>query len=153
MARLPADNITVLPPPLTIDPSTPLSEQVNVIDTLCQMPNRANPLGFQYQVTHFSAALCQWLIDNRNAGNRPRRSGDVSKYVGKMKAKAWAGTGDTVKFDRHGILRDGQHRMEAGALSGTGITTLAAFGIDDAAVSVLDTGRKRSGGDALHIHI
>lgn len=73
----------------------------------------------------------------------------VDRYAGDMLGEQWPFTGDPVRFNTHGELIDGQHRLKAIVLSGTTQPCIVIRGLDPETFVVFDTGRARSLGDAL----
>ena len=92
----------------------------------------------------------RWL--ERNESNRNARARVVNAYARDMREGRWLATGETIKFDRHGNLIDGQHRLLAIVESGQAQQILVVSGIDPAVRGVIDTGAVRTGGDALRMH-
>lgn len=131
--------------PRFIDPNTPLEKQVAVLDAL-----RKNPPENPRRVM-VSPALAQHILNTLNPHNRPTRSSHIVQYAEDMTDGRWKLTGDTIKFGRSGILRDGQHRLAGCIRSGVMFETYIVFGIDDESFSVMDTGRKRKGDDVFSI--
>ncbi len=91
-----------------------------------------------------------WLV--RAGANRALTTRTVNLYAAAMAAGEWQVTGETIKFDTHGTLVDGQHRLAAIVQSDVTIQSLVAFDVDVAAFDVMDSGRQRSGADVLEIH-
>jgi len=91
----------------------------------------------------------RWL--QNNDANRGLRARAVNAYARDMEHGKWMLTGESVKFDRHGNLLDGQHRLSAIVQSGQPPRLLIVSGIDPAVRTVIDTGAVRTGGDALRI--
>lgn len=59
--------------------------------------------------------------------------------------------GETVKFDREGLLVDGQHRLFGIQLANRPVVTWVAFNLSPAAVETLDRGTKRSAANVLEL--
>lgn len=91
----------------------------------------------------------QWL--NRNTHNRPIRQSRVDEYARDMAAGRWQMTGEAIKFDTDGALLDGQHRLWGIVEAGEPIRMMIVTGLAPESQSVMDTGAKRSAGDALHL--
>lgn len=91
----------------------------------------------------------RWL--ERNSSNRPIRQRDVDKYARDMAAGNWQMTGEAIKFDVSGTLLDGQHRLWAIVDSGQTIRMTIVTGLAPESQSVMDSGTKRTAGDALHL--
>lgn len=89
----------------------------------------------------------QWLA--QNTINRNIRNSLVRTYARDMAAGNWQLTGEAIKFDTDGCLRDGQHRLNAVIQSGATVPMFVIRGIAPEAQSVMDTGAKRTAGDAL----
>lgn len=89
----------------------------------------------------------KWL--GQNHGNRNLRSAKVKAFARDMRNGDWKVTSETIGFDYNGTLIDGQHRCEAVIESGTPIRVLVVRGLDPSARQVIDTGTKRTPGDAL----
>ncbi len=91
----------------------------------------------------------RWL--ERNESNRNARARAVNAYARDMEAGRWLATGETIKFDTHGNLLDGQHRLSAIVQSGKPQRLLVVSGVDPSVRGVIDTGAVRTGGDALRM--
>lgn len=91
----------------------------------------------------------KWL-ETLNTNNRNLRRRKVSQYASMMKRGQWMPDGDTYKFDRDGILLDGQHRLAAIVESGHTVKNAVIMkGLPPETFKVLDTGMLRTPGDAL----
>src|SRR4030095_4066006 len=64
----------------------------------------------------------------------------------------WQLTGDSIKLDDEGRVRDGQHRLEAIYRSNTPVQALVVRNVTEAAFDVIDTGKTRNASDVLAIH-
>lgn len=87
-----------------------------------------------------------------NTDNRPISEGNVDRLASEIAKGAWMETPVPVIFSDKGRLIDGQHRLRAVIKSGLAIESWVAFGAKDEAFAVIDTGRKRTGGDVFAIH-
>jgi hypothetical protein len=94
--------------------------------------------------------LAQVWLDH-NTRNRYIRQSTVEAYARDMAAGRWRITGEAFKFAADGTLLDGQHRAKAIVLSGITIKTFVIFNVEIEAQDVMDSGIKRSAGDALHL--
>lgn len=92
----------------------------------------------------------QWL--EIGGVNRPLRQAWVETLAGRMKRGEWRLTGEAIKLDRYGHVRDGQHRLWAIMESNTAIRTLVVLNVPDDAFDVMDTGRSRTVADVLSLH-
>ena len=75
--------------------------------------------------------------------------GVVAKYAEDMKNGRWKLSSETIAFDEHGCLKDGQHRLHACVKSGCSFQTLVVRGLEAGADSVIDIGKLRSASDQL----
>jgi hypothetical protein len=131
--------------PRYIDPNAPLERQSGVLDQL-----RKNPPENSRRIT-ITPDLAEHILLNMADGNRKRRATSVKKYADDMAGGRWRLTGDTIKFGKSGLLRDGQHRLAACVRAGVSFETFVLFGIDDDAFVVMDTGAVRQGNDTFTI--
>lgn len=91
------------------------------------------------------------LWKERNTKNRKLRAGNVARMADAMVRSEWKDNGETMKFDRNGILLDGQNRIEAVLLSQATITVTVVYGLDPEVFDSLDQGAKRTTADVLYI--
>lgn len=133
--------------PRFIDPKAPVERQIEALMALIK-----NPPENSRRVT-FTPELCIHIIEHLklNEGNRNPRAGAIARYAEDMANGDWRLTGDTIKFGRSGILRDGQHRLRACIRAGVPFETYVVFGIDDLSFAVIDTGRRRNNDDAFKL--
>lgn len=92
----------------------------------------------------------RWLPLNKR--NRNLRVRAISMYAADMRAGNWQITGEAIKFDRNGLVLDGQHRLLAIIESGMTVPMFVIRGLDPAAQDVMDTGLKRTASDALSLN-
>jgi hypothetical protein len=69
-----------------------------------------------------------------------------------MRRGEWRETGEAIKFDENGQLRDGQHRLAAIVRSGITLKMTVVRGVIEEAFDVMDSGRSRSVTDVLGLH-
>lgn len=119
--------------------------------------------GPQYRLVSLTPELAEkWLAQNTH--NRNLRERAVMAYARDMEAGNWAENGESIKFAdgdvtliggrdplHGGALLDGQHRLQAIALSGVTVKMLVVTGLKNAAQETMDDGRKRTLADALHL--
>ncbi|MDT0401133.1 hypothetical protein [Streptomyces edwardsiae] len=98
------------------------------------------------EVLHVSPEIA---TDARNTGNRPLSKAAVQRLVGRMDRGEWQLTHQGIAFDEDGVLIDGQHRLAAIAKAGISVSLTVTHGVPRTAFTVMDTGRKRTGRDAL----
>ncbi len=91
-----------------------------------------------------------WL--ERGGRNRKMSERRVVKLVGIIQRGEWELTGETIKLDADGTVRDGQHRLEAIARAGMPVQSVVVRNIRETAFDAIDTGAARSAADVLSIH-
>lgn len=94
-----------------------------------------------------ATAMLECNLNNRNIAQRT-----VDLYASDMKAGNWLMTGEPIKFDIDGHLLDGQHRLWAVIQSGVTIEVIVIRDLRPDAQDAMDTGRKRTSSDALHLN-
>lgn len=100
------------------------------------------------QVVDVSPQLAaQWLT--RNTNNRPLSKGTVQQLADRIQRGEWQLTHQGIAFDEDSTLIDGQHRLAAIVKAGVTVRLTVARGVPRTAFTVMDTGRKRTGRDAL----
>lgn len=88
---------------------------------------------------------------SKNLYNRQLRPRVVERYAKDIIENRWQSqTGETIKISTIGTLLDGQHRLHAIVKANKPVVMTIASEIDESAFEVIDTGAKRTGGDALH---
>jgi len=89
----------------------------------------------------------EWLT--RNTNNRPLSKNTVQQLAGQIQRGEWQLTHQGIAFDEDGTLIDGQHRLAAIVKAGITVPLTVTHGVPRTAFTVMDTGRKRTGRDAL----
>ena len=90
----------------------------------------------------------KWLENNH--GNRRLIQNRVMQFATDMEAGRWVdGHPHGIAFDDTGRLLDGQHRLQAVALSGVPITMRCSFGLAAEMQSMFDLGVPRQTGEVL----
>lgn len=85
-----------------------------------------------------------------NSNNRKLSKGTVQAYANDILAGNWdESVGVAISIDENGVLRDGQHRLAAIVLAGTGIHTWVCRNVSSD--GIYDNGRKRSNSDQISI--
>jgi hypothetical protein len=146
----PAD-FAMIPPLVTqrsgrfIDPNASLEVQIAQLQAFLKNPPQDS------RRLKFTPELAEWILQNLNAANRRRRPTDVRRYAGDMGAGRWLLTGDTIKFNRSGMLCDGQHRLTACVRAQANFESFVVFGVDDKAFAILDSGVTRKSGDTFEV--
>ena len=93
----------------------------------------------------------RWLDDN-NSNNRNIRKAKVAEYAADMVAGRWEFNGETIQFDRGGMLLNGQHRLLAIVETGLSQTFLIVRGLDTSVQTTMDQGSRRTPQDQLQIN-
>ena len=110
------------------------------------------PEGLQVSVKpeRITPALArEWL--ERGGENRRLNQKRVGVLVAAIRRGEWRLTGDTIKLDQDGKVRDGQHRLAAIAEAGHTVETLVVRNVQEEAFEVMDTGKARSIPDILYL--
>jgi hypothetical protein len=88
----------------------------------------------------------------RNNNNRPLRENYVIELAQAMVEGEWQLNGETIKVDKNGDIKDGQHRLNAIVLAGKAIKTYVIRGLEPDVFDTIDRGRNRTIGDVLYRH-
>ena len=143
----------ILPPierktgPRFFTPSQTVEEQIALFADLVSTA-RANGPSYVHLIT---PQLADWLLKNRNGGNRPKSDRNIDLYAEAMDENDWPVTGATIIIGKSGNVLDGQHRLMACCRSDASFLSYIVFGVDDSNFTRIDTGRKRTNIDAFHI--
>jgi len=101
------------------------------------------------EVRTVSPELAREWLDRKNNKNRPLSRQSVAHLARAIERGEWQLTHQGIAFDEDDVLIDGQHRLAAIEKSGTPVQMSVTYGVPRAAFTVMDTGRKRTGRDAL----
>lgn len=88
-----------------------------------------------------------WLDQNIN--NRRLQKRMVETFARDMKEGNWGLTYDPIRFDKDGILIDGQHRLAACIQADTPFETLVIYRMENKLKDLIDTGKSRAMRDIL----
>ena len=99
----------------------------------------------------FTPSYANRVLSKINVGNRKISKQRVAEYKKDMLSGNWRFNGDSIRVNDAGILIDGQHRLTAVVESGVSCEFLVIKGIATSAKHTIDTGKGRTGGDALAI--
>jgi len=103
------------------------------------------------EITEVTPTLAaQWLSTN-HSNNRKKSKRLIAQYARDMIAGKWDVTGEAIKFDTTGRLIDGQHRLSAVVEAHKNVRMAVITGLEPKVIHVLDTGKSRTGADALTI--
>lgn len=92
------------------------------------------------------------ILMSRNTNNRPINNSNVNYLIKEIKSGNWKLNGESIKIDKDGNMIDGQHRLTAIIKTGVSLSLFIMSGFKSEIFTVLDTGRKRQGSDALSTH-
>lgn len=95
-------------------------------------------------------AMAQEII-GRNEQNRSVSWPYVEQIARDIVAGRWVYDASPVRLAKSGRLLDGQHRCHAVVMAKRAVDVLLVTGLDDAAMSTIDGGRRRTNGDRLTI--
>lgn len=107
--------------------------------------------GIEVSIVNFSPVQAARILDTINDGNRKVATSRVEQYKRDMINGSWRFNGDMIRIDENGVLIDGQHRLSAVVRSGMSFEFLVVKGIRSESKHTIDTGKARTGGDALSI--
>jgi len=79
-----------------------------------------------------------------NTHNRPLDPARVAKYAADMRAGRWLVSPETISFDEHGVLLNGQHRLAAIVESSVTVKFLVVMGMDPMVLLMIDRGKPRT---------
>jgi len=86
----------------------------------------------------------------KNLKNRRMTESIARRYADEIRNGRWKeDTYEPIKISESGVILDGQHRLSAVVKSGIGVYFHIATGLKDDIFDVIDTGKKRTGGDTL----
>ncbi len=106
---------------------------------------------FETNVT-VTPGMAKEMLSRNVDNNRPLKTGAIASYARDMAAGNWrTGTGETIKFDTRRKLIDGQNRLHAVVKANVPVRFDIAHDVSVEVMPVLDTGVKRTAGDALII--
>lgn len=91
----------------------------------------------------------EWLASNPE--NRRLDKGHAASLARDMQAGNWRLTGQSIQFGADGLLKDGQHRLQAVILANMSVPMLVVRGLDNDVQQFIDINRKRSLGDILQM--
>ena len=110
----------------------------------------SNQSSFDTQVIRVSPLLAkQWL--SKNLENNRNLSLRYSQNLAKLMQKGEWKLGEPIKFDKHGQLIDGQHRLQAVIIANLSVEFLVIYGYETESAQVLDRGKSRSLQDIAHL--
>lgn len=121
------------------------NDQVDILNNLIKNAPKES------RIVQVSPDLAQFILENKNIGNRSRKPVKIKQYATDMANNNWSLTGETIKFGTDGNLKDGQNRLAACVRANTPFTTHAVFGIDPMTFTHMDIGANRNHTDVFTI--
>lgn len=95
--------------------------------------------------------LAEQMLSRNIKNNRPVSIMTINQYAIDIVAGKWMDTADSIKFDIDGNMIDGQHRLHAIIKAGIPVEMWVATELNAESVRYIDTGRKRTANDLLHM--
>ena len=105
----------------------------------------------KFEVMDITPDMAKKILAHRNKNNRPIRYTHLEKLSDAIEKGEWKVTNQGIAFDADGNLIDGQHRLAAILQTRQTVKMMVATNMDAGIFDVVDTGSKRSTGDALDI--
>ena len=105
----------------------------------------------KFEVMDITPDMAKKILAHRNKNNRPIRYTHLEKLSEAIEKGEWKVTHQGLAFDKDGNLIDGQHRLAAVLQTRQTVKMTVATNMDASIFDVVDTGSKRSTGDALDI--
>ena len=105
----------------------------------------------KFEVHDITPDMAKTILTYRNKNNRKYRYNQIGKLSEAIEKGEWKVTNQGLAFDKEGNLIDGQHRLAAVLQTRKTVPMMVATNMDASIFDVVDTGSKRSTGDALDI--
>lgn len=103
------------------------------------------------RIIQMTPRRAQAILEACNLHNRGCEDRRIAQYAEDMRRDGWLFTGEAIKISREGVLLDGQHRLYAVLDAAATVPLLLITGLDPRAQEVMDQGKPRSLGDAMHL--
>lgn len=110
-----------------------------------------HPHAMQIEIRDISPTIAAEMLATNATNNRRKSRTLIRQYARDMSDGHWEITGEAIKFDTNGRLIDGQHRLTAVIQSGATVKMAVITGLEPHVMHVIDTGKSRTGADALTI--
>lgn len=88
----------------------------------------------------------------RNKKNRKLNDSTVENYVKEMKAGRWKENGESIIIDKTGLIKDGQHRLNACINANYSFNVVMVTDVDPDVMHTIDIGKNRSLADILELN-
>jgi hypothetical protein len=96
-------------------------------------------------------AKAKGFMDQHGLRQRTMKPSKVAEYARAMQTSEWQLNGEAVILDKHGIVKDGQHRLKACVQAKVQFETVVVQGVEPEVFRTIDTGSGRSASDVLTI--
>src|SRR5919202_3188852 len=116
-----------------------------------QPPSLTREPALELEIVTITPELAQEWLD-RGGTNRKITRRRIEAMTAAIQRGEWRLTGEAIKLDADGRVRDGQNRLHAIVQAGIPVRSVVARGVSEEAFDVMDTGRSRTAADVLHIH-
>jgi hypothetical protein len=136
---------------MTLEPAQEVAELVAPPNRNGQHHIHTGDSGLGISVELITPEMAQAWLDRGGVNRKPSERA-IMKLVYAINLGEWDLTGETIKLDREGRVRDGQHRLQAIIRSGKAVQCIVVRGIPESAFDKIDTGKSRSMADVLSIH-
>jgi len=107
--------------------------------------------GISLGIETITPAMAQAWLDRGGVNRKPSERA-IQKLMWAIQLGEWDMTGETIKLDKDGKVRDGQHRLHAIIRAGIAVDNIVVRGISESAFDKIDTGKSRSMADVISIH-
>lgn len=102
----------------------------------------------QLSVENITPQIAQAFL-RTSRGNRKFKDAKVRSYARDMAADRWRVNGETIIFDKFGVLIDGHNRLKACVTASVSFSTCIVRGVEQEAQQTIDMGASRTVGDVL----
>jgi hypothetical protein len=120
-------------------------------EAICYPDDFAKPAAHRGIIITPAVATIMLEAADGNFRNRRQDAGRMAAYANDMKEGRWRLNGETIIFDRAGVLINGYTRVTAAYVHDATFVTAAQCGVDRDAYNTIDTGRSKSMADMLSI--
>jgi len=109
---------------------------------------------FSFERVELTPHMAKEFLKRNTDNFRRLDAARVDHYAKDMRNGVFRFNGDSIKFDREGLLIDGQHRLAAVVKSNTSIDTIIVRGVEPESALTIDDGKPRQASDWLrHKHV
>jgi hypothetical protein len=129
----------------------PASDNPHRRNEVTQPKKNAHPEGITWERELVTPEMATEWLENGNTRNRTVSPKTVDQYTRDMVGGRWKFVVDAIRFDRDGVLLDGQHRLLAIRKSNTTQEFLVVRGLAPETQAVIDGGRRRNANDYASI--